>query len=149
MTFVKGNKYSFQKCWQLWFSERTIIIIFRNVSYPFFWTAGDKCKQVFSFRKWLRLLEIIIFWNVSNYNFQKWWRQMLAILISQECRWLMLAVIMFRNAGDKYYLLENPEMLARNVSNYVFQKCWRYMSAILILRNAGNNNYNYIFGRAS
>ena len=67
----------------------------------------------------------------------------------------MLAIIMFRNVGDKCYQLEHPEMMTTNVSNYNFQKCWRYMLAIqkcwlqilaiIVPRNAGNNNYNYNF----
>ena len=50
----------------------------------------------------------------------------------------MLATIIVRNAGDKCYLLENPEMLATNASNYNFQKCWRYMLAIILFRDAGD-----------
>ena len=60
----------------------------------------------------------------------------------------MLAIIIFRNDGDKIYQLENPEMLAINVSNYTVQKCWRQMLVIIIPRNAGDNNYNYNFWRA-
>ena len=70
----------------------------------------------------------------------------------------MLAIIIVRNAGNKCYQLENPEILATTVSNYSFpemlaiyasnnnfKKCWRHMLAIPIPRNAGNNNYNYDF----
>ena len=62
--------------------------------------------------------------NVSNYNFQK-------------CRRRMLAIIIFKNAGDKCYQLEIPEMLATTVSKYSVKKCWRDMLAIIISRNAG------------
>ena len=65
----------------------------------------------------------------------KCWRQMLAIVISE-----MVAIIISRNAGnkcyqlqlfeipaikisDKYYQLENPEMVATNVSNYNCKEC--------------------------
>ena len=65
------------------------------------------------------------FLNYSNYHFQKYWRQMLAIIVA-------------RSAGNKWYQLEHPEMMASNVSNYTFQRCWRYMLSILIFRNGGN-----------
>ena len=42
--------------------------------------------------------------NLSKYNVQKCWR-------------CMLAIIIFRDAGDKCYQFENPEMLATKVSN--------------------------------
>ena len=60
----------------------------------------------------------------------------------------MLAIILFRNAGDKIYQFENPEMLATVDSNYNFQKFWRYMLAIRMFRNTVDNNYNYNFWRA-
>ena len=50
----------------------------------------------------------------------------------------MLAITIFRNAGDKYYQLENPEMLSTDVSNYNFQKYWRQMLAFVVFRDAGN-----------
>ena len=58
--------------------------------------AGDKGYQLES--------PEMLATNASNYKFQKCWR-------------FILAIIMFRNAGDK-------------------------MLANIILRNAGNNNYN-------
>ena len=73
--------------------------------------------------------------NISNYNYLKCSRQ-------------MLAIIMFWNAGDKYYQLENPEMLTTNVSNYHFQKCVRYMLAAIVSRNSSDNNYICNFWRA-
>ena len=48
----------------------------------------------------------------------------------------MLAIIIFWNAGDKHYQSKNPEMLATNVSNYLFQKYWREMLAVVTFRNA-------------
>ena len=65
------------------------------------------------FRKWRRMLTIIIFRNVSNYNFHKCWRQMLASVFS--------------------------EIPAMNLSYYNFQKYWRQMLLIRKSRNAGDN----------
>ena len=61
------------------FSEMLAIIFVRH--------AGDKCSNIF-FRKWRRMLTNMISKDISNYKFQKYWRQMLAIIIS-------------RNAGDE------------------------------------------------
>ena len=71
--------------------------------------------------------------NVSNYNVQKY------------KRWI-LAIIIFRNAGDKFYQFDIPEMLVTNVSIYLFfengEECYQLsfsgMLAIIISRNAGD-----------
>ena len=60
----------------------------------------------------------------------------------------MLAIITYKSADNKCYQLENPEILATDVSNYNFQKCWRDMLANIIFSNADDNNYNYNFWRA-
>ena len=57
----------------------------------------------------------------------------------------MLGIMIFRNAGDKCYQLENPGMLAIYVSKYVFQKRWRQMLTIRMFINVGDNIYNYNF----
>ena len=128
MFFRNIDNYNFQKCWQLWFPEIVAITFSRNVSNICFkWNAGDKCQQSY-------ILEIPSM-NVSYYNFQKYWRQMLSMRKS-------------RNACDKWKQLYFSEMLAIYVSNYSFLKCWRQMLATTISRNAGDGNYDYSFWRA-
>ena len=68
------------------------------------------------------MIAVIVSTNVGNYNFANYWQ----FWVSE-----MLAIILL-------------EMLATNVSNYLFgkgdecQKCWRQMSVIIIYRNAGD-----------
>ena len=66
------------------------------------------------------MLKIKTVRNVSNYNFLKCWRQILAIITSRNAG-DELAIIFFRNAGVKCCQLENPEMLATNISKYDFR----------------------------
>ena len=123
-------------------------ITFRNIGNHIFRNAGDICQQLFV-RRWRRTLAFITFRNVSNYSFQKCWRQMLLSNYNvQKCQRWRLAIRFLRNAGDKCYQLKNPEMLATNVSKYNVQKSWRQTLTNTIPQNTDNNNYNYNFCRA-
>ena len=117
----------------------------------FYRNAGCKCYYLFFLREWRRMLTIVIFRNVSNYNLQNclnlYFAEILNIWSSE-----MLAIIVSRNVGNynfpKYWQLSFFEMLAiiflemlsTNVSNYIFEtgdECY----AIIIFRTVSNYNF--------
>ena len=85
--FRNVSKYSFQKCRQYYFSEILAILISKMIAIILLEMMATNVSN-YMFQKWRRMLAIRIFINIINYIFQKWQRQ-------------MLAIVMFRNIGDK------------------------------------------------
>ena len=129
-------KYDFRNASNYSFQTR------RHVNNHILRNTSDECQQLKCLEMETNvnkseMLPITIFRNVNKAHFHKCWRQMLQLEFS-EMPAMNASCYIFRNAGDTFYQLENPEMLAINVINYNCQKCCRYTLAILISRNAGD-----------